>query len=108
MWGVSMEMEVIKFVYLIRSLDESHYKIGVSKNPKNRLKQLQTANSSKLKLMYSYPSNYATKIERALQRRYSHYQKEGEWFRISLSEEYSFVNDCKKIETNLILLKSKY
>ena len=95
----------MKYIYLIQSLEEGNYKIGVSKHPEIRIRQLQTANSSKLKLKHKFKSEFAHKIERALQRRYSHHKKEGEWFSISLSEEYSFINDCKKIEENIILLK---
>jgi len=49
----------MKRVYLIQSLENSYYKIGVSKDPKKRIKQLQTGNSSELKLVESYPSDFA-------------------------------------------------
>ena len=66
----------MKYVYLIQSLEDSRYKIGVSKHPKKRVKQLQTGNSSELKLVESYKSEFAHQIERALQRRYTHLKKE--------------------------------
>ena len=95
----------MKHVYLIQSIDEGYYKIGVSKHPNKRINQLKTGNSSELKLINSYESEFAHDIERALQRRYSYLRKEGEWFEISLNEEVTFISDCKKIEENLNFLK---
>jgi len=95
----------MKQVYLIQSLEDSYYKIGVSKHPKKRVKQLQTGNSSELKLIESYESEYADKIEKALQRRYSYLKKEGEWFNLSLNNELTFIDECKKIENVFISLK---
>ena len=41
----------MKHIYLIQSQEDGYYKIGVSKHPKKRVKQLQTGNSSELKLL---------------------------------------------------------
>lgn len=96
----------MKYVYLIQSLEEGYYKIGVSKNPKKRLKQLQTGNSSELKLINFYPSEYADKIEKTIHNLLSHNKKEGEWFDIDLPEILSFNEKCKKIEENFASLKN--
>ena len=95
----------MKHIYLIQSLEDGYYKIGVSKHPKKRVKQLQTGNSSELKLIESFQSDHAHKVERALQRRYAHLKKEGEWFDIAISEEVSFLTDCKQIEDSINILK---
>ena len=95
----------MKHVYLIQSLEEGYYKIGVSKNPKKRIKQLQTGNSSELKLIETYPSEYANKIEISLHGILSHNKKEGEWFDLSLDDELSFTVKCKQIEKNIVILK---
>lgn len=95
----------MKHVYLIQSLEDSRYKIGVSKHPQKRVKQLQTGNSSELKLIESYESEFAHRIEKSLQRRYSYLKKEGEWFDMSISNEVSFLKECQDIENNIILLK---
>lgn len=96
---------MIKSVYLIQSLEEGYYKIGVSQNPKKRIKQLQTGNSAELKLIGSYSSEYAHKIEKALHNFHSHCKKEGEWFNIPLTEALDFTEKCKQIERNFIILK---
>ena len=95
----------MKYVYLIQSLEDGYYKIGVSKHPKKRVTQLQTGNSSELKLIESYQTEYAHKVERALQNRYSYLRKVGEWFDLSISEDISFLSDCKQIEESINILK---
>lgn len=95
----------MKYVYLIKSLENSYYKIGVSKHPNKRIKELQTGNSSKLKLVESYQSEFAYLIEKTLQQKYSYLRKEGEWFDMSISNEISFINECKEIEKNIVFLK---
>ena len=95
----------MKYIYLIRSQEDGYYKIGISKHPQKRIKQLQTGNSSELKLIESYQSNYANSIENTLHRRYSHLNKEGEWFELSVVEEAKFISNCKKIEENIRTLK---
>lgn len=92
-------------VYIIQKLTDSTFKIGVSKNPKQRLKAVQTGNDSPLKLLATHPSEYAYKIEKTLQRQFSYCKKNGEWFNISLVEALGFVEMCQKIEENIIILK---
>lgn len=94
-----------KYIYLIQSLESSYYKIGVSKHPKQRLNELQTGNSSKLKLIEVYQSDIAHQIEKTLHRRYSHLKKEGEWFELAIDNEVSFLQECMKIEENIGFLK---
>jgi len=95
----------MKYIYLIQSLEDGYYKIGISKHPNKRLSQLQTGNSSKLKLVETYQSEYAEIIEQTLQRRYSYLNKEGEWFDMSISNEASFLSECKKIEEMLLFFE---
>jgi hypothetical protein len=95
----------MKYIYLIQSQEEGYYKIGISKNPQKRIKQLQTGNSSPLKLIETYKTEYAEKIEGTLHRRYSHYHKTGEWFDMSVAEEASFLRECKKLEETFKFLE---
>lgn len=100
-----MEFFKMKFIYLIQSLENSYYKIGVSKNPARRIKQLQTGNSSELKLCCTYKTDMANRIESVLHRRYSHLNKEGEWFDLSVLNELTFNDECRKIEETLNLIE---
>lgn len=95
----------MKYIYLIQSLENSYYKIGVSKHPNKRIKELQTGNSSELKLIEVYQSEFAHQIEKTMQRRYTHLKKEGEWFDLSITNEVSFIKECQQIEENMVFLK---
>jgi hypothetical protein len=95
----------MKYIYLIQSLENSYYKIGISKHPTKRIEELQTGNASELRLIDTYQSEYANKIEKTLQRRYSHLRKEGEWFDLGISQEVNFKKECQLIEETLVLLK---
>jgi hypothetical protein len=94
----------VRSVYLIRGND-SNYKIGIAKNPKQRLKQLQTGNSDKLTLVETYQSEHASKIERALHNWYGFARNEGEWFDLSITVESDFVRKCRQIDESLTVLK---
>lgn len=94
----------MRSVYLIRGND-GRYKIGISKNPKQRLGPVQTGNPDKLTVIEVYPSENAFKIETALHNRFSHVRQEGEWFDLSITEEVNFINMCKSIDETIKFLK---
>ena len=78
---------VAEYVYLIRSGSSTQYKIGHSKNPNKRLKQLQTGHPEKLFLVHTiscteYP---ARRIENFLHTRLMfHRSRPGsEWFNLT-------------------------
>lgn len=94
----------MKSVYLIRSND-GRYKIGIAKDPKKRICQLQTGNSDQLELIETYQSENARKIETALHNYYSYGKMVGEWFDLSMTEESLFVKKCKLIDESINTLR---
>ena len=48
----------MRYVYLIKNIDEGVYKIGLSKEPTKRIKSLQTGSSGELVLVYQYKSEH--------------------------------------------------
>lgn len=94
----------MRSVYLIRGND-GRYKIGIAKNPKERIRQLQTGNSDALTLIETYQSENARQIESALHCRYAHVRNVGEWFDLSVTEEFNFVQICKNIDESILTLK---
>jgi len=94
----------MRYVYLIRGNDDD-YKIGIAKNPNQRIKQLQTGNSDELKLIETYQSENAFKIETALHNRYAHLHSHGEWFKLSLTEELNFKDECSEIDNTINTLR---
>ena len=95
----------MKYVYLIQSLENSYYKIGISKTPNVRLKQLSTGNPSKIKIIQVFCSNYPYYVENSLHQRYVQNRKEGEWFDLSIEVEVNFLSHCNKIEENIKFLE---
>jgi len=94
----------MRSVYLIRG-NNGKYKIGIAKNPTQRIQQLQTGNSDKLQIIETYQSENASKIETALHNRYGHVRNHGEWFNLSIEEEVSFRKKCEKIDKTIQTLK---
>lgn len=69
----------IGFVYLIKDEDNNTLKIGFSKNPKSRLKQLQIATSNKLNLIYMIDGQ-VQEDEKEMHNFFSHLKISSEWF----------------------------
>ena len=77
----------ISYIYVIGS-DTPPYKVGISKNPERRLKNLQTAFPYELKIHVKKPTE-AVKVkllETIIHRNINNYKTKGEWFDIELSK----------------------
>ena len=94
-----------KYIYLIQALETGYYKIGISKHPSKRIQELNTGNSSELKLINTYQTDNYSKVETALHNQYSHLKKGGEWFSLSLEDEQSFISNCERIDNGITFLK---
>lgn len=95
-----------KYVYLISDLNNYTYKIGISKNPENRLKSLQTGNDRKLKIIHKVLCNNYLEVERALHNQYNFLKVSGEWFELSDEDVNNFSESCNKIDENFKIIKS--
>ena len=92
------------YIYLLTN--GTYYKIGKSKNPENRIKQLNSGSSEKIELIYKFRSpEYYHTIEIALHNFFSNKRVNSEWFELTPKEALSFIPRCIKIEENLIFLK---
>lgn len=104
-------MNTDPYVYLIECNDnyETIYKIGYTKNnPTNRIKQLQTGNSSVLKLVTYYQSEYSLALESMLHNHFSSKKIKNEWFRLDLLDVVNFKIKCTEIESTIkILIESQ-
>jgi len=81
----------IKQIYFI--LAGEFVKIGIAKNPKKRLRDLQTANPVKLNLLYTIPGDET--LEKTLHLIFDEYRESGEWFRYEYGLK-SFI-DCFRV-----------
>lgn len=75
------------YCYLIAEQRTSRYKIGKSKAPTHRLRQLQTGNPNRLALVCAIATPNMDATENELHTRYSHKKThidgKGEWFLLS-------------------------
>lgn len=73
------------YVYVVRQAKTNYIKIGVSDDPEERIRYLQTSSPSLLSIHYvidCQSSGDALKVERLLHERYKSKRLEGEWFDI--------------------------
>lgn len=98
----------MSYIYLMESVRDydTVYKIGYSKHPNKRLENVQTGNDGKVKVLYSFETQYGQTVERVVQRYYSHKHKNMEWFNLDLSDVLNFIPLCEKTEKNLDIIES--
>ena len=75
----------ISYIYIIGG-DVSPYKVGISKNPNQRLKNLQTGHAVKLKI-HALKETDAVKtkmLETIIHHNIKHHRTNGEWFNLDL------------------------
>lgn len=88
-----------RYVYIIKVLNENLYKIGVAKDVNQRLKQLSTGNSKKLKIYKHFQSEFSFLLETNLKNKFSYYHVNGEWFELNehiLANIEDYVSLCEK------------
>jgi len=71
------------YVYAIREQETGKLKLGISKNPHQRMKQLQTANPNRLELVAAIPAPNRFKDESRMHHEASEHRIHGEWFKSS-------------------------
>jgi DNA segregation ATPase FtsK/SpoIIIE-like protein len=74
----------VKYIYLVRA-GESTFKVGISANIINRLRELQTSNASIIELITCVPVSDALKVESDLHKYLEHQKADAnnEWFVLS-------------------------
>lgn len=83
------------WVYFIGNRENKIVKIGYSRSPKTRLKELQTGCPYKLSIIYLLPGGI--KLEKLLHKKYEDYKLNGEWFKL----EKQLEKDCIFNRSNL-------
>ena len=83
------------------------YKIGYTKRDvTKRIKELKTGNGNEIFLVDSFESEWASKIETALHRKYKSKLADGEWFRLDEADVFLFHESCKRVEDMLKLVST--
>ena len=79
-------------IYIVKNGD--NYKIGISDNPNNRLRQLKSGNPYHIELIYSQECKNARAVEKHLHRIFKQKRISREWFSLTeneLSEAISII-----------------
>ena len=76
------------FIYVIGPKDGQYVKIGHSRHPEKRLKQLQTGHSEKLFLWHSEPIllELAKAAEKTIHQQIGFKRRIGEWFAVGVED----------------------
>lgn len=93
------------YVYLIEDVDNNRYKIGVTKDLDNRLRNLQTGNSCELKLLCTYKTDYPYRLESMLHRSFEQYREKNEWFNLPKDIVFDFQSKCWQMNQIILSLK---
>lgn len=91
-------------VYLIS--DGEYFKIGFTTiGTPNRVKLLQTGCPNEITIIATYESYNYRKLESWLHRKYKNLCVGGEWFDLDTDIVSNFLNEAKKIDSNINTLK---
>lgn len=94
------------YMYII-SNNQDAIKVGISKQPEKRLKQLQTSNPNKLSLLFTEEfecsRNHLLKIEKLVHKELYNVSKQrvGEWFKVN-------TEDIERIKNIIIWNRIRY
>jgi len=91
------------YLYLLKNEDK--YKIGLSKHPHKRVKQLQTGNGKTIKLVQMFESKHPTILEKSFHNNYKINRLVGEWFDLPHTIEGTFLDECAELENRISFLK---
>ena len=93
------------YIYLICDPANNTYKIGVTRNiESNRLKKLQTGNSTELHIVSIYKCEYPFRLESMLHSYFKTKQELNEWFNLSNEDILLFQNKCKELDNTIHIL----
>lgn len=97
----------MSYIYLIscESDETAVYKIGYSKNPKQRLKELKTGNPNTLKIVAEFQTKHNRKVKSTFHNIYKHLNVNGKWFSLSSKDAEEFLAQCEQMEKNFDALE---
>ena len=90
------------YVYLICDPSNDRFKIGVTRNLKsNRVKKLQTGNSTELFIHTVYETEWPFRLETMLHNKYNQKRVLNEWFELDIHDVTTFQETCRRLEDNI-------
>jgi len=79
--NIDIDLDIDMYIYFAREEVSGRYKIGISKDPERRIKELNVGNPEKLILDYTYLTNgNGFESESIAHERFKRHRLNGEWF----------------------------
>lgn len=95
------------YVYLICDPANDTYKIGVTRNIKsNRIKKLQTGNSTELHIVNTYQCEFPFRLEKMLHLHFSSKHELNEWYNLCVNDVIEFTNICNMLNNRIKALSN--
>lgn len=96
------------YVYLICDPSNDTFKIGVTKklDIEERVRKLQTGNSTELFIRSYYKCEYPFRLEKLLHTRFQQKRQVGEWFTLDIQDIVKFKETCQELELIIDSLKN--
>ena len=96
------------YVYLICDPSNDTFKIGVTKklDIEERVRKLQTGNSTELFIRSYYKCEYPFRLEKLLHTRFHQKRQVGEWFSLDIQDIVKFKEICQELELIINSLKN--
>ena len=88
-------------VYMLQVCSSDRYKIGVTNNIRNRLKNIQTGNPDAIKIIALLECPKPTHIESSLHEEFACYRIHGEWFEMSSDVSFKVYQRMKELGDNV-------
>lgn len=88
------------YVYLICDPSNDTFKIGVTKklDIEERVRKLQTGNSTELFIRSFYKCEYPFRLEKLLHTRFYNKRQIGEWFSLDCKDVCNFKKTCEELD----------
>lgn len=95
------------YVYLICDPSNDTFKIGVTKklDIEERVRKLQTGNSTELFIRSYYKCEYPFRLEKLLHTKFHDKREVGEWFSLNIYDIINFKQICEELENIIYCLK---
>lgn len=86
------------YVYLLKTnIDCDYYKIGLTKNPNKRYKQISPKMPFELEKVHLIKTNCRYKLEELLHEKYKNKRIKGEWFKLN-NKDVEFIKKLKNVK----------
>lgn len=93
------------YVYLICDPSNDRFKIGVTRDLKsNRVKKLQTGNSTELFIHTIYETDWPFRLETMLHNHFQNKRVLNEWFELDVNDVVGFRDTCDTLNSNIKIL----